>query len=214
MIEKYRKVIVKPDSGSLGYGLMKIERIDDENIVTLYSKKDKKWIDVPFTGEIPAILKRNLRGTTNIVQAFIPLAKYEGNPFDLRISCQKNETGEWQMTGIAGKAAKKGSFITNVARGGKAHSLETLLSDSMLCDKKVTEKLRYFSLKISEKLEEHFDGIADIGLDIGITAEGKPMFIEVNGRDLRISFKNAKLDDVWKATYTTPIGYAKYLLGK
>jgi glutathione synthase/RimK-type ligase-like ATP-grasp enzyme len=214
MIGRHGSVIIKPNSGSLGYGLMKIETRGNEKLLTVYSKKEKKWIEVTFKEEIPPILEKNLRGTRHIVQAFIPLAQYRESPFDLRISCQKNETGAWQMTGIAGKVAKKGRFITNVARGGKAYDLQTLLSDSMLCAEKVTKNLRQFSMKLCRKLEAHLSGIADIGLDIGITKEGKPMFIEVNGRDLRISFKHAKQEDIWKATYKTPIGYAYYLLRK
>jgi hypothetical protein len=65
---------------------------------------------------------------------------------------------------------------------------------------------------IAKELEEHFPNLADMGLDIGITSDGFPMFIECNARDLRTGFRNADMHSAWKESYKTPIAYGKYLL--
>ncbi|SDK72960.1 YheC/YheD family endospore coat-associated protein [Natronincola ferrireducens] len=214
MENKYSKLILKPDSGSLGNGLMKIEDYDHKKLLTIFSHREKNWLRIPFTKDLPEMLKKRISSGNYIVQEYIPLVLYKGNPFDMRVSCQKNHLGEWQMTGVVGKVAKDESFITNVAKGGTVYQLGELLHHTLLDEKKVTARIEQVSLKISKILEEHFSGLADIGLDLGITTEGIPKFIECNGRDLRYSFRNANMHDIWKNTYATPIGYGKFLMDR
>ncbi len=76
---------------------------------------------------------------------------------------------------------------------------------------KSTHSIEDFAIKAVTELNKNLPYLADVGLDIGLTTEGFPMFIECNGRDLRITFGKANMNEVWKATYTTPISYARYL---
>lgn len=212
MLTAYDKVIIKPNSSSLGNGLMKIEK-NKEFVLTMYSQKKKSWIDITFTKVIPPILQRKLAAGTYLVQEYIPLAKYGGSVYDLRISCQKNGEGKWQVTGVVGKVAKGRNFVTNVARGGKTYPCDVLLNESF---NKVhlLEEIEGFSTRAARVLEEAYPGLADLGLDLGIAEDGSVKFIECNGRDLRITFRNAGLYKTWEATFTTPIDYGKYLLDK
>ena len=96
-------------------------------------------------------------------------------------------------------------YVTNVAKGGTSHTLPVLLQDlPHLNPEDVSTNIRQFSIKIAKQLEKHIPDLADIGLDIGITNEGFPMFIECNARDLRITFRNAKMMDEWKADSYNP----------
>lgn len=212
MLEKYDSLIIKPSSGSLGSGVMLIEKKTDRNVWTYRNKRTNKWNSISFTNQLPENLKTLFSKRTFIVQQRIPLACYQGNPFDLRVSVQKNETGKWQVTGIVGKVAKSGNFVTNVARGGSVSTLEVLLRGKKLDVNIVSDRIKEFVIKAATYLESEFDGLADLGFDIGITEEGFPMFIEINGRDLRITFRNAKMKKTWKATHITPLSYARYLL--
>ncbi|WP_066320414.1 YheC/YheD family protein [Bacillus sp. FJAT-29814] len=208
MMKNHNELMIKPNSGSLGGGIMMVEKKDNE-VWTVNSHHEK----VPFTDEWPEVLRKKAANKYYLIQQRIPLAKYQGSPFDLRVSVQKNGSGKWQVTGIVGKVAKSGSYVTNVAKGGTCKSLKELVSDSSNLDfDKVYHDIENFSIKAVEELAAHFPSLADVGLDIGLTEEGFPMFIECNGRDLRITFGKAGMVDVWKATHTTPISYARYLL--
>ncbi|MNW63144.1 hypothetical protein D3C74_413230 [compost metagenome] len=68
------------------------------------------------------------------------------------------------------------------------------------------------SLSIAHQLENHLPGLADIGLDIGITRDQRLYFIECNGRDQRYGFQKAGLSGTWKDSYRRPMGYARFLL--
>ncbi|WP_286230713.1 YheC/YheD family protein [Neobacillus mesonae] len=208
MMNRHNELIIKPNSSSLGAGIIMVERVDDR-VWAVNHKQEKKL----FTNELPLILRKKAANKHYLIQQRIPLAKYQGRPFDLRVSVQKNGLGEWQVSGIVCKVAKLGKYVTNVAKGGTCKSLRDLLNGcpSMNYDKVYTQ-IEAFSLKVVKELEGRFPSLADVGLDIGLTEDGFPMFIECNGRDLRITFGKASLMEEWKATHTTPISYARYLL--
>jgi hypothetical protein len=213
MMERHHELIIKPNSGSLGKRTMKAARLNQYNWVLRYPNKNF-WAEELFSDfQWPEELNKNTTTSKFIIQERISLSEYKGNPFDIRVSVQRNGTGEWQITGMVGKVAKSGSFVTNVARGGTCFTLEEIFKElPRLNHDSVCYEIERLSMMVAEWLGRNIPFLADIGLDVGITNEGFPMFIECNARDLRYSFHNANLLDNWKATYTTPITYGKYLL--
>lgn len=216
MMQKYKQLIIKPNNGSIGSGILKLNRIGVNWQLTYPAVKGKgriKWTIKLFQRELPKHFMNLIKKRPYLVQERIPLATFAGAPFDLRVSVQKNDKGEWQITGIVAKVARKGHFLTNVARGGTTYTLEEILQNHpTLTVSKVRENVSRLALLVARHVEQNIPRMADLGLDIGITDEGKPYFIELNGRDLRITFRNAKMYREWEATHTTPIGYAAYLL--
>ncbi|MBU7592269.1 YheC/YheD family protein [Metabacillus halosaccharovorans] len=209
-LSKYKNIIIKPNNGSLGKGIMTVSHKKNDicscNILgesKVFSKKKP----------LPLVVDQYINPATNIIQQRIPLATYKDLPFDIRVSVQKNKHGVWQVSGLVAKVAKKGLYVTNVASGGKCYPLETVLSDNdKLNAEEIKEAIKKLSLNVSVQLDNHLPHIADLGLDIGITENGYPMLIECNFRDLRYSFREAGLIDEWKRTYFKPVEYAHFLL--
>jgi hypothetical protein len=211
MMGSHDELVIKPNNGTLGSGVAKLSRISREQWELSYYDK-KSLIKERFHTEWPEKLKELVAKPSRIIQERIALAESKGGIFDLRVSVQKNEQGTWQVSGIVGKVAKEGSYLTNVAKGGSCHPLDTLLEDlPHLNVEKVTKDIEILAIKVARQLERELLDLADIGLDIGITSDGFPMFIECNCRDLRYSFRNANLIDEWRKTHETPVGYASYL---
>jgi hypothetical protein len=203
--------IIKPNSSSIGRGIMKLERIGSrwEFIYPLHKTQRK----ITFSNSIPSILKSKLKSMRYIIQQRLPLAKYSGRPFDLRVSVQRNINGGWQVTGIIGKVAAEGAFVTNIAQGGTVYPLVSLVQQyPNLNYEKVYDKITGLSLLVALQVSMYLPSLADLGLDIGLTECGFPMFIECNGRDLRYCFQKGHMIDIWKSTYTNPMGYARYLM--
>ncbi|WP_175638976.1 YheC/YheD family endospore coat-associated protein [Metabacillus schmidteae] len=212
MMNKYNELIIKPNSGSLGSGISKLSKVNENEWEFSYFQK-KVMVKKSFSSKMPLELKRLLNNPRIIIQERIPLAKSKGGIFDMRVSVQKNDIGEWQVSGIVGKVANNDKFITNVAKGATCYPLNELLKDLPHLDReKVNNDIKCLSLRIAKQLERELPPMTDLGLDIGLTHEGIPKFIECNGRDLRVTFRNAKMDKEWKETHTTPIGYVKYLI--
>ena len=209
-------LIIKPNKSSIGRGVMKLERAEAGWELTHpsgMSLSSRVWHTHNFAQTIPGPLLRALKQRPYIVQQRLPLATFQGRPFDLRVSVQRGATGAWGVTGIVAKVASKRLFLTNVALGGRVHSLEEVLREYPHLDQShVVQQIADFSLRVAAQLSCHLPHLADIGLDIGMTTDGFPMFIECNGKDQRYSFREAGMLDTWKSTYYTPMAYARYLL--
>lgn len=213
MMDLYDSLIIKPNNDSIGRGIMKLDRTENGwRLDAPTSRNGKKRRIVTFKEKLPSLLKTMFRARRFLVQQRLPLAEYDGRPFDLRVSVQKDASGLWQVTGIAAKVAKTASFLTNVAQGASIYALEQALSNlPHLKPEAVRRDVTDFSLRAVEQLAARLPHLADVGLDIGVTSEGFPLFIECNGRDLRIIFREGGMYREWKAAYANPIGYARFL---
>jgi len=208
MMDRFRSLYIKPQSSSLGNGIVKITR-----------NKNGTWIvqsprTTFVTSKQKAETKVNdiVKHRKYVIQQTIPLAKYNGNPYDIRVTVQRGFGGNWQVTGMYCKVARKGRHVTNVARGGTAKKCDTVFRQHFQHPSRVAHSVRDVSLQITRYLGERLNRLADVGLDMGVDASGKPYFIEMNGRDQRYGFRKAKMPDTFRRTYETPILYAKYVL--
>lgn len=211
MMRRYDALIIKPNNGSIGRGIMKLQKIRKRWRLHYRSAvRRRRWLVARSSGRVPAVLLRAIRRRSYLVQERIALASYMGRPFDLRVSVQRNRSGEWQVTGIIGKAAPARLFLTNVAQGGTVYTLEHLLhAHPALHPMIVRRDIEVLALRIAACLSETLPNLADLGMDIGITEQGVPMFIECNCRDLRYSFQEGGLTDVWAEVYQQPISYGR-----
>lgn len=215
MMKRHDQILIKPENGSIGKGILKLDRIGSKWELSYpipNGEHGQKWETETFRFMLPSLLKARIRRNLYIVQERVPLACYGEAPFDMRVSVQRNNEGQWQVTGIVAKVASKGHFLTNVARGGRTFTLEQVISQHPTLDlSQVKNTVAQLAIEIAQYLGRRHKNLADLGLDIGITDDGKPYFIECNARDLRITFRNANMIKEWEETHTTPIGYAAYL---
>ncbi|MBN6188912.1 YheC/YheD family protein [Aneurinibacillus sp. BA2021] len=217
MMKAHRALFIKPNSGSIGVGIMRLVRASGGWRLSYAVREEgrKRWKHTRFTGALPAHLLRKLQTRRFHIQEELPLATFRGRRFDLRVTVQKDATGEWQVAGMVGKVAPSGRFLSNVGQGGKVYRLAVLLEEYPdLQTGRVKQAVEAFALRVARHLETVLPELADIGLDIGLTREGKPLFIECNGRDQRYAFGHVRMMEEWKATYANPMGYARYLLDR
>ncbi|UKS27615.1 YheC/YheD family protein [Paenibacillus sp. HWE-109] len=217
MMSAYDSLIIKPTNSSIGRGVMKMDRLARSwQLIYPASMKlsNKIYRTVRFRQYFPLTLRHKIQSRTYMIQQRLPLATFEGRPFDLRISAQRGATGEWGITGIVAKVASRKLFLTNVAQGGEVRTLPDILTTEypQLNLEHVLSQITDFSLLVANHLSTELPYLADVGLDVGITKDGFPLFIECNGKDQRYSFLEANMQDIWKATYYNPIAYAKFLL--
>lgn len=206
-MRRFSSIYVKPQRSSVGNGVMKLTQLGSG-----------RWrLQLPsgsLTGTasvVAARVDRLARRQPYMVQQAIALARYRGKPYDIRVSVQRAGQGAWQVTGIVGKVARKGSHVTNVARGGTVRTCSKLLR-GFASPAHVAHEVNTLSLNIASYLGKRLRRLADVGLDVGVDREGKPYFIELNCRDQRYSFKKAGLRAAFYHTYANPLKFAKHLL--
>jgi glutathione synthase/RimK-type ligase-like ATP-grasp enzyme len=179
MMDRHQQVIVKPNRGRWGIGLMKIKRVGNDEY-ELHSELNK-WI---IQGRLDTynIVKRYLRKKKNIVQQAIDVATINDCPFDLRVMVQKNEAHpSWVITGIVAKVASKGYFITNTAH--KVMYMQDALEESTTSTIPVYEimqKVEEVALMAANQLSTYYVNHHIFGLDIGIDHHGNPWIFEAN----------------------------------
>jgi hypothetical protein len=180
MLIKYPEVFIKPKRGGQGNNITIITKKDNLfRIVHIY-RRNKDEVLVP-ENKLMDFFKRKFPVPSKfITQQGIPLATYEGNKFDFRVSPQKNKFNRWQVTGIMARVATNGFDVTNVDQGGKC-----IYRVRKLINPKTIEEMKRLNIIIAKALEKRFLHLNDLGLDFAVDKNGKVWFLEANFRPNR-----------------------------
>ncbi|MBA2941595.1 YheC/YheD family protein [Paenibacillus sp. CGMCC 1.16610] len=208
-MSKYTSLFIKPTNSSVGNGIVKASKQANGAWKLHGVFRTPKLVS---RKQAILLINKKVRNQRYMIQEAIPLATYKGRPYDIRVSVQRSENGQWQITGMVGKVAARGRHVTNVAKGGQVKRCEELFKSSGFNAAHISEEIHQASLAIARHLGSSLPHIADLGLDVGVDQSGGIKFIEVNGRDQRYSFRKAKMHTTFYKTYETPLKYAKFLL--
>ncbi|XLP25899.1 YheC/YheD family protein (plasmid) [Bacillus toyonensis] len=191
---QYHYVVLKPISGSLGNGIMKLEINATNHYTIQYTNKIFRFID---KSELLLFLKQKMNAKPYILQQYIPLAKVKDSPFDLRVIVQQKANDcTWKVTGFYAKVAFDGYFTTNLAKKGQVMTVNQAVNDSNLKEKNLKELLKKIddvALRVAQKLKGISPHHRIWGLDIGIDSNGMLWIIEVNSEPGMEGFK--RLED-------------------
>lgn len=208
MMDRYAGLFVKPESGSVGKGILQLVKLSSGS----WKLKGKGKPIVAKPSNIRAIVHRAINGRRYLIQQAIRLAKYKGKPYDIRVTVQRGGDGYWHVVGMFGKVARRGSAVTNVARGGTVKKAEVLFRNSFSHPSLIASNVRHLSLAMARHLGSKLNRLADVGLDIGVDESGKVYLIEMNARDQRYGFRKAGMVQAFRKTYENPVLYGKHLL--
>lgn len=188
-LQKYGEVIVKPNRGSLGRGVCKITD-KGGGIYEIHGANQKESVE-GLTNTYSLILE-NTGKKKNIIQKVIPLATKDGRPFDVRVMVQrKKNSSEWIVNGMAAKVASNEYFITNAASEVllvEEAIQKSNIKTSFVKKEKILKELERISILIARALETHYPKCTEMGMDMGIDAEGNVWIIEVNLRPMITMF--------------------------
>lgn len=179
MILRYETVYVKPDVGSSGFGIYRIERLQP-NQYLLRSQTTK--VMQGTSAELGQATMKIGRKKPYLLQQGIQSLTTRGLPFDLRVHMQR-VNGEWVYGGAVGKLGKRYGVVTNRFRGGQPVPIETLLAHhlnrSPIQQKSLMEEIKRVAFRIARLMQKRFPYPREYGIDIGI--DNKQLWIyEVN----------------------------------
>ena len=206
MLNRYSMVYVKPDAGSGGKGVMRVERV---NGLYSYQTEEKKRTFASFASLYRSLL-RHKRKRPYLVQRGIRLLKYKGRRFDIRVMVQRNLRRTWETTGMIGRVAHPRKIVTNYHNGGKPMEVRTLLKPlvSGKSLSRIEKRLSMAGYDAAKALSRTYPGLGMVGADIGLDADFHPWIIELNTnpdpyifrhlKDKRISRKILRYARAWK----------------
>lgn len=148
-----------------------------------------------------------------VLQEGLGLALYYGNPYDFRALVQKGASGRWQVAGLVARIAPEGGVITSPRSGGLVASPDRVLAHSFgpPGGRKVLGDLAETCIRIAQRLEDVYGRCVELGLDMGVTRDGRVKLIEANGRPLKVSLSRLRDAGVDAAIFRYPVHYAAAL---
>lgn len=216
LLRRHGGVFLKPSGGSLGLGTFLVRKAPGGGG---YEYRANGRNGSPKAGRllslrsIAALLARQGKGRRYVVQQAITLARIDGRPFDVRVLVQKDQKGQWTMTGAAGRVAGRGRITTHVPRGGSHRSLSEVLAaaagPSPQAQRQLLDLMSKVCLDAAGALEEHSGRrFGELSLDVGLDGKGGVWIFEINAKPFRFDEPTIR-----RKAQARLLGYAAHLAG-
>ncbi|RAP74280.1 YheC/YheD family protein [Paenibacillus montanisoli] len=179
MLGELQMLYVKPDLGTFGKGVFRVEKQADN----LYSYQlGTKLNTFPAFEDMARSLQEAIQGRRYLIQQGIPLLTYDSRRFDVRVMVQQNPKRKWETTGIIARLGDPSKIVTNCHSGGKAVSFDKLMRPYMTPSQMSGYKqwLAEIGLATAHQLQATYVGVKEIGLDVAIDESFRPWILEVN----------------------------------
>lgn len=182
MLKQYRMVYIKPDIGTFGKGVMKVEVRSTPSKTTYHYQLGVKKHSFESYDSLYQALVRETKNKKYIVQKGVHLNTYKGSPYDIRIMVQKTPRKTWETTGIIGRIAHPKKIVTNFHNGGTLMAFNKLVQQDIAPEKREAYfmKLQKLGRTTATALTKRYPGIREIGIDLGMDHQLKEWILEVN----------------------------------
>ncbi|WP_052476012.1 YheC/YheD family endospore coat-associated protein [Cohnella kolymensis] len=217
LLKKFVTVYLKPINGTGGRGILRIDRQKDGTLL-LQGRNHSRSIVQPrriSRSSLAIVLGAwDMHGDHYIVQQGLNIKLPNGRIHDYRMLVQKNGSGEWEVTGCAGRVGPLRSVTSNLHGGGAAVPMNNLLRQWIESEETINEirtKAESFGVKVARHLESSYGALCELALDLAIDRKGRIWLIEVNPKPAREVFIRAGESEVYQKAILRPIEYALWV---
>lgn len=220
MLKEFPLLYIKPGNGTGGRSILKIERTDQgfkllgraRNLVkkSAYFKTAapliswlNRWVD-----------QEKIRNGQFMIQQGLDLSLVPDRVADTRLLIQKDENGEWNITGLGVRIGPKGSPTSNLHGGGRPVPFKKVITERFGKEKaaSILAECQELAHEVVKTIETYFGSMMEFGLDIGIDVDGNVWLIEVNPKPGREIFKELGQLQLYRQSIQRPLQYALHLV--
>ncbi|OPG15203.1 YheC/YheD family protein [Ferroacidibacillus organovorans] len=138
------------------------------------------------SSEFRAFTRQLLLRRPHLIQEEIPLVHVDQGRMDFRVVVQRDVNGAWRRIGIVPKVANRGGVVTNLVAGGHRLSLgEAKIAYEKNFGVFPEDKLEQAACTLSEMVAGKLPTFGIAGYDLGLDADGRVWFIEMNPKPAR-----------------------------
>lgn len=215
MLARHRIVFLKPIDGSLGRGVVRLNRMPGGKVSYRLPTGQTAHV-CSSAGEAARRLSRLTSVRQYLVQQGVHLATLNGSPFDVRVLAQKGQGGRWFRTKVYARVAQPGSYLSNLARGATAWVWPGVLHISFGAEagkrRVALAAVRELGRRVPPAVEAAAgEAFGELGIDIGIDTTGRCWLIEVNSKPMRTFDSSAGSRTAVRNSIVRPLLYARYL---
>ncbi|MFC0214093.1 YheC/YheD family protein [Paenibacillus chartarius] len=217
LLDRYGELFLKPDGGSQGRGAFHIGLGDGSDRITVCGRTaSNERFAYSFSERAAFIdwIHRRVQARPYLIQPYLTLYDRAGSPFDIRCLVQKDDSGQWQRTGMAVRRGVPGSVTANLHGGGEAEPAEPFLASEFGKEtaKRIEGRLQQLSEIVPIVLESQCGRLVELGIDFGIDRSGRIWLLEVNSKPGRSCFARIGSPHTRRASVENPLRYARSLL--
>lgn len=191
MMRKHSYLYLKPESGKAGKGIMTIKVQEEKQMpYRLKIQENKKSVtyNCANINKLWSRIQKQSGDEAYIAQQGINLASFNDRSFDLRALVQKNQRGQWDITGIGARIAGLSSITTHVPRGGMIEDPEKLLVHSFNEEqaRKLLIQAKNTAVLIAKQIERASGQLlGEMSMDLGVDSNGNMWFFEANSKPMK-----------------------------
>ncbi|MBB6733527.1 YheC/YheD family protein [Cohnella zeiphila] len=193
MLKRHPMLYLKPVRGKAGVGIMSVRVQPEKHLPYRLLIQEEKGSRTYQCSSLYRLWERvekqsKANGEPYIAQQGIALASVNDRPFDLRTLVQKNQAGQWELTGIGARVAGSRSITTHVPRGGSIDEPEKLLVSVFGQEKarRVLQNVRSSSLVLARRIERASKHkLGEMSMDLGVDGSGHLWFFEANSKPMK-----------------------------
>lgn len=211
MLNQYGMMYVKPDNGTYGIGVMRVERESGPGGIRYrYQAGTKVRTFSSYDAMYDSIIKLT-RKRRYLIQKGIHLLKHNKRRFDLRVMVQQSPSKRWVTTGIIGRVAAKRKVVTNVHNGGTLVPFDTLLKGHTgpAGRMRLFRGLEQLGLSVAKQMQTRYGGIKELGLDVALDQKLHPWILEVNTAPDPFIFSKLKDKRIYGRIYRYAKAYGR-----
>ncbi|SFS70700.1 YheC/YheD family protein [Marininema halotolerans] len=187
LITNHDTLYLKAVHGKAGNGMMRARKVEEGYEIVLQTMEKRYVYHASDWKNLYLKLNKLTQGREYIVQQGIPLARYQGRPFDLRLLLQRDEKGEWAKTGLGVRVAGTTAISTHVPMGGSIAEAKAVLTQ-LFGEKApaIMHEIEKTGVKVARKIESHKQAtLGEMSMDMGIETNGRLWFFEANAKPMK-----------------------------
>ncbi|MFY0546410.1 YheC/YheD family protein [Brevibacillus sp. H7] len=220
MLGHHPLLYIKPGNGTGGRSILKVAaQANGYQLQGRDRRMAKRNLHVKTAAAMESLVnswvkENQIRDGNFMVQQGLHLSLVSDRVVDVRLLIQKDERGDWSVTGCGVRLGASGSSVSNLHGGGKAVAFETFMGKRFGSEKagEILRECHELAHQTAVTLEERFGRMIEFGLDIGVDVEGRVWLIEVNPKPGREVFRQMGQLGTYAEAIRRPVLYALHLI--